>query len=51
MMRVHRTWARGASAIAVPGWPESAARGASMANPRMTLMPSCSVGDAGSIGT
>src|SRR5829696_8133542 len=42
MMRVHRTWARGASAIAVPGWPLLAACGASMARPRMTLMARCS---------
>src|SRR5439155_14379466 len=40
--RVHRTWASGASAMAVPGWPELARCGASMARPRMTLMPSCS---------
>ena len=42
MTRVNSTWANGARAMAVPGWPELAARGASMASPRMTLMPSCS---------
>ena len=42
MTRVNRTWASGASAMAVPGWPESAFCGASMARPRMTLIPSCS---------
>ena len=42
MTRVNRTWASGARAMAVPGWPELAARGASMARPRMTLTPSCS---------
>ena len=42
MIRVHSTWASGASAMAVPGWPELACWGASMARPRMTLMPSCS---------
>ena len=40
MMRVHSTWARGASAIAVPECPELACSGASMARPRMTLIPS-----------
>ena len=39
MIRVQRTWARGASAMAVPECPELAASGASMARPRMTLMP------------
>src|SRR3954454_9993680 len=42
MTLVHNTWASGARAIAVPGWPELARCGASMARPRMTLMPSCS---------
>src|SRR5690606_22372355 len=41
-MRVHSTWARGARAIAVPGWPLFAAWGASMAKPRMTSMARCS---------
>src|SRR5580704_2630135 len=47
MTRVHNTWASGARAMAVPGWPEFAFRGASMARPLMTLMPSCSIGAAG----
>src|SRR4051794_12907017 len=38
MMRVHNTWARGASAIAVPWWPLLAFWGMSMARPRMVLM-------------
>jgi hypothetical protein len=42
MTRVQSTWASGASAMAVPGWPELAFCGMSMARPRMTLMPSCS---------
>src|SRR5581483_6984845 len=42
MILVNSTWARGARAMAVPGWPELAFWGASMARPRMTLMPSCS---------
>ncbi len=42
MIRVNRTCANGASAMAVPGWPESAFWGASMARPRTTLIPSCS---------
>src|ERR1700733_12585249 len=32
--------------MAVPGWPELAFRGASMAKPLMTLIPSCSIGSA-----
>ena len=40
MMRVHSTWASGASAMAVPECPELACSGASMAMPRITLMPS-----------
>jgi hypothetical protein len=40
MMRVQSTWASGASAMAVPEWPELAASGASIAMPRTTLMPS-----------
>ena len=40
MMRVQSTWASGASAIAVPEWPELAFSGASMARPRTTLIPS-----------
>src|SRR5215204_6998762 len=47
MMRVHSTWASGASAIAVPGWPLLAAWGASMARPRMTLMARCSRAGSG----
>ena len=42
MIRVHSTWASGARAIAVPLWPELAFSGASMARPRITLIPSCS---------
>ncbi len=33
--------------MAVPGWPELALRGASMARPRMTLMPNCSMFSVG----
>src|SRR5690606_19041418 len=47
MMRVHSTWARGASAIAVPGCPLRAAWGASMARPRTTLMARCSRAGSG----
>src|SRR5690606_4609646 len=47
MMRVHSTWARGASAIAVPGCPLRAAWGASMARPRITLMARCSRAGSG----
>ena len=36
MTRLNSTWASGARAMAVPGWPELALRGASMAKPRMT---------------
>src|SRR4249920_1786242 len=39
MTRVQSTWARGASAIGVPGCPELAFCTASMARARMTLMP------------
>ena len=39
---VHSTWASGARAMAVQGWPLPARCGPSMAKPRMTLMPSCS---------
>ena len=42
MIRVHSTWASGASAIAVPGCPELAGWGASIARPRMTLIACCS---------
>src|SRR5580704_14285243 len=42
MMRVNSTCASGAHAMAVPGWPEPACWGASMARPRTTLIPSCS---------
>src|SRR3954468_5639665 len=49
MTRVHSTWASGARAIAVPGWPELARWGPSMAKPRMTLIASCS--SSASLGT
>src|SRR5688500_18217415 len=38
MMRVWSTWASGARAMAVPGWPELAFWTASIARPRITLM-------------
>ena len=40
--RVNSTCASGASAIGVPGWPEFAFCTASIARPRITLMPRCS---------
>ena len=33
--------------MAVPGWPEFACLGASMANPRTTFIPSCSMFSVG----
>src|SRR4051812_10083819 len=42
MTRVHNTYASGASAMPVPGWPEFAAWGPSMQRPRMTLIARCS---------
>ena len=39
MIRVQSTCASGANAMAVPEWPELAFSGASMAKPRMTLIP------------
>src|SRR5207302_1829058 len=47
MIRVQSTWARRARAMAVPGCPEFAFCGASMARPLMTLMPSCSSSASG----
>src|SRR5579875_3956317 len=41
MMRVNRTWPSGAKAMAVPGCPEWACWGASMARPRITAIPNC----------
>ena len=43
MIRVHSTWASGASAIGVPGWPLLAFCTASMARPRITSMPRRSI--------
>src|ERR1700759_5050187 len=43
MMRVHSTCASGASAIGVPGCPEFAFWTASIARPRTTLIPRCSI--------
>src|SRR3954451_2169985 len=42
MTRVHSTWASGANAMPVPGWPLFAASGPSIHRPRMTLMARCS---------
>src|SRR4051794_39384573 len=42
MIRVHSTCASGASAIGVPGCPEFAFCTASIARPRITLIPRCS---------
>jgi hypothetical protein len=50
MMRVHSTWASGANAMAVPWWPERAAFGASIANPRMTSIARRSSSSVVSLG-
>src|ERR1700680_2449270 len=50
MCFVHSTYASGASAIAVPGWPELAFWTASMASVRTVLMHNCSSALRSSVG-